>query len=89
MMVLPIFGPIYLALDRERSSILDYIAKTAYATKHGQILNDVGRDRLFRAMSDLDAIENAYEQVSNVERLVEGILPEEEKLKRVSPIIEG
>jgi hypothetical protein len=88
-MVLPIFGPIYLALDRERSSILDYIAKTAYATKHGQILNDVGRDRLFRAMSDLDAIENAYEQVSNVERLVEGILPEEEKLKRVSPIIEG
>jgi len=88
-MVLPIFTPIYLALDRERSSILDYIAKTAYATKHGQILNDVGRDRLFRAMSDLDAIENAYEQVSNVERLVEGILPEEEKLKRVSPIIEG
>ena len=88
-MVLPIFTPIYLALDRERSSILDYIAKTAYATKHGQILNDVGRDRLFRAMSDLDAIENAYEQVSNVERLVEGILPEEEKLKRVAPIIEG
>lgn len=88
-MVNTMFTPRYLALDRERSSILDYIAKTAYATKHGQILNDVGRDRLFRAMSDLDAIENAYEQASNVERLVEGILPEEEKLKRVSPIING
>ena len=88
-MVLPIFGPIYLALDRERSDVLNYIAKTAYATKHGQFLNDVGRDRLSKAISDLDAIENAYEQVSNVERLVEGILPEEEKLKRVSPIIEG
>lgn len=88
-MVLPIFTPIYLALDDERSDVLNYIAKTAYATKHGQILNDVGRDRLEKAISDLDAIENAYEQVSNVERLVEGILPEEEKLKRVSPIIEG
>ena len=88
-MVLPIFTPIYLALDRERSEVLDYIAKTAYATKHGQILNDVGRDRLFKGISDLDAIEHAYEQLKNVESLIEGILPASERCGKVSDIING
>ena len=83
------FTPIYLALDRERSEVLDYIAKTAYATKHGQILNDVGRDRLFKAISDLDIIEHAYEQLKNVESLIEGILPASERCGKVSDIING
>ncbi len=88
-MVTTMFTHIYLALDDERSEVLDYIAKTAYATKHGQILNDVGRDRLFKGISDLDAIEHAYEQLKNVESLIEGILPASERCGKVSDIIEG
>ncbi len=68
------FNPIYLALDDERSDVLNYIAKTAYATKHGQILNDVGRDRLFEAVADLDRIENAYEQVKSLESTIEACI---------------
>ncbi len=83
------FNPIYLALDDERSDVLNYIARTAYATKHGQILNDVGRDRLFKAISDLDIIEHAYEQLKNVESLIEGILPASERCGKVSDIING
>ena len=83
------FNPIYLALDDERSDVLNYIAKTAYATKHGQILNDVGRDRLFEAVADLDRYENAYEQLKNVESLIEGILPASERCGKVSDIING
>lgn len=88
-MVNTMFTPIYLALDDERSEVLDYIAKTAYATKHGQILNDVGRDRLFKGISDLDIIEHAYEQLKNVESLIEGILPASERCGKVSDIING
>ena len=83
------FNPIYLALDDERSDVVNYIARTAYATKHGQILNDVGRDRLFKAISDLDIIEHAYEQLKNVESLIEGILPASERCGKVSDIING
>ena len=83
------FNPIYLVLDEERSDVLNYIARTAYATKHGQILNDVGRDRLFKAISDLDIIEHAYEQLKNVESLIEGILPASERCGKVSDIING
>ena len=45
------FNPMYLAQDDARSDVLNYIAKTAYGAKHGQILYDVGRDRLFEAVA--------------------------------------
>ena len=83
------FNPIYLVLDEERSRILEYISRTALDTKHGNILNDVGRDRLFKGISDLDAIEHAYEQLKNVESLIEGILPASERCGKVSDIING
>lgn len=83
------FNPIYLVMDEERSRILEYISRTALATKHGNTLNDVGRDRLFEAIADLDRIENAYEQAKSLESTIEACIHDTARYSTRSHVIEA
>ncbi len=82
-MALPIFTPICRELDDERTNLLDYIARTAYATKHGQVQSDMGIERINVAIATLDRIEHICEELKDVEGRIEAILPASKRTKKI------
>lgn len=88
-MVLPIFKDVFLAIDKERNVRLKNIAEIAQGIKDGDILNDIGLIMLREEVLNLGRIEEVYSEVMKVDKIVEKVLPESEKTRKVSPVIEA
>ncbi len=76
-MILPLFTPIYRAIDEKRLCILDNIENTAQSMVKGGIVYDVGLDCLMKQISELEQLEFVHENLQKVEHLVGSILPNE------------
>jgi len=87
-MVLPAFTPVFRAIDQERRAILEEIEGTAQEMIKGGILYDAGLEYLMKKVSDLERLEFVYEDTKKVELLVEEVLPEKERYRKLSDIIE-
>ena len=87
-MVLPAFTPVFRAIDQERRAILEEIEGAAQEMIKGGILYDAGLEYLMKKVSDLERLEFVYEDTKKVELLVEEVLPEKERYRKLSDIIE-
>ena len=87
-MVLPAFTPVFRAIDQERRAILEEIEGTAQEMIKGGILFYAGLEYLMKKVSDLERLEFVYEDTKKVELLVEEVLPEKERYRKLSDIIE-
>ncbi|MFA6926798.1 MAG: hypothetical protein WCQ69_07375 [Bacteroidales bacterium] len=67
---------------------MEEIEGTAQEMIKGGILYDAGLEYLMKKVSDLERLEFVYEDTKKVELLVEEVLPEKERYRKLSDIIE-